>query len=102
MTPRGLRVIEISNDDTGQIGWRFDSADPEHYELIFSGSSVVLLPPSDLLLANDPPYLIQPVLERLPNEGDDFYRIRNSVINASGSLADAELTIPENFVFWEQ
>lgn len=102
MTANGLRVIEISNDDTGMVGIRFDSADPERYEFFFSGSSVVLLPPSDRLLAVDPPYLIQPVLERLPGEGADFYSIMISVVNASGSLADAEMRIPDDIIFWEQ
>lgn len=102
MTPSGLRVIEISNDDTGQVGWRFDSSDPERYEFMSSGSSVVLLQPSDRLLANDPPYLIQPVLQRLPDEGDDFYSIMISVVNASGYLGEGESRLPVDFVFWEQ
>ena len=102
MTPSGLRVIEISNDDAGQVGFRWDSADPERYEFYFSGSSVVLLPPSERLLAIDPPYLIMPTLARQPDEGLDFYGIYVRVVNASGSLIDADHVIPFDYVFWEQ
>lgn len=102
MTPSGLRVIEISNDDTGQVGWRFDSSDPERYEFYFSGPSVVLLPPSDRLLAIDPPYLIMPTLERLPDEGANFYMMSTRVVNASGSLSENENNLPFDDIFWEQ
>lgn len=102
MTPRGLRVIEISNDDTGQVGWRFASSDPERYELFTSGSSVVLLQPTERFLASDPPYLIMPELVLQPDEGEHFYGIYVRVVNAPGSLLDFDAVIPFDAIIWEQ
>lgn len=102
MTANGLRVIEISNDDNGVIGFRFDSTDPEHYEFFHSGSSVVLLTPSERMLRNDPPYLITPTLVRQPGEGDDFYGLYARVVNAPSFLVDADSTLPSDFIIWEQ
>lgn len=92
MTPNGLRVVEIPNDDGGYLGWVWPSTDPESYQLVTQGSSIVLLTPSERLLAHDPPYLVMPLM--IPGAAAHEYNVLTVIVNSDGDTSSVNVVLP--------
>lgn len=88
MTPRGLRVVEVTNSDESIIYFEFPSANPNDYRVGVDGSGIALVEPYERLLASDPPYLIMPLLRAYPDEDPVLYEGALAIVNAAGLITD--------------
>lgn len=109
MTPRGLLVVEVISSDASSLYFEFPTTDPNKYRVGVEGSGIALVKPSERLLANDPPYLIMPLLTPEPEEGANFYSGHLAVVNAAGLIDEdggAEGNLPwissDSWKFWFQ
>lgn len=99
MTSNGLRVVEITNSEISTIYFEFPTTNPNDYRVGVEGPGIALVEPYERLLANDPPYLIMPLMTSLPDEGPNFYRGQLAVANAAGLLLEHG-TEPEGYLPW--